>query len=85
MVSAGVLVVSLAIAGFATGAWISSMIGVSVDSPRLKPYEQAIAAGELLMMVDVPVERVDEIQALIRKHHPQVQPEGTEPDIPAFP
>lgn len=85
VVSAGALVLSLALAGGAVGAWVSSMIGVSVDSPRLRPYEQAIEQGKLLMMVDVHPHRVDEIEALVRRNHPQVQAEGVDPTIPAFP
>jgi hypothetical protein len=85
VISAGALVLALALAGGTAGAWISSMVGVSVDSPRLKPFEQAIARGELLMMVDVPKERVAEIEHTVCALHPQARPEGIEPDIPAFP
>ncbi|MBW4046534.1 MAG: DUF1269 domain-containing protein [Proteobacteria bacterium] len=85
VISAGALVVALAVTGTALGAWISSMIGISVESPRLKPYERAIEGGQLLMMVDVPAPRVSEIETLIARHHPTARPEGIEPDIPAFP
>lgn len=37
------------------------------------------------MMIDVPRERVDEINELVKKQHPEAQPEGTEATIPAFP
>ena len=37
------------------------------------------------MLVDVPKDKVDSIQDAIRKHHPEVDFEGTEPTIPAFP
>ncbi len=67
------------------GAWISSMIGVSVDSPRLKPFEEAIQSGQLLMMVGVSADRVDEITTRIYRHHSDAKPEGIEPNIPAFP
>lgn len=85
VVSAGAIVLSLALAGGAVGAWMSSMIGVSVDSRRLKPYEDAIAAGDLLMMIDVAPQRVPEIEEMISRLHPQARPEGVDPDIPAFP
>jgi hypothetical protein len=61
------------------------MIGISAPSSRLKDFETAIAKGELLMMVDVPKVRVDEITTLVRQHHPEAVIEGTEPVIPAFP
>ncbi len=85
VISAGALVLGLALAGSTAGAWISSMIGVSVKSPRLAPFEEAISRGELLMMVDVPKERVAEIERAVCALHPLARPEGVEPDIPAFP
>ncbi len=85
VVSAGAIVLSLALAGSAVGAWVSSMIGVSVNSRRLKPYEDEIEQGALLMMVDVPAARVAEIEQMIERLHPGARPEGVEPDIPAFP
>ncbi len=85
VVSAGALVLSLALAGSAVGAWVSSMIGVSVESPRLKPFEQAIEQGSLLMLVDVPAARADEIGALVASVHPQARHGGIDPDIPSFP
>lgn len=78
-----VLVSSLAGAGI--GAWISSMVGISIGNRRIQQFESAMEKGEFLMMIDVPKDRVEEIEAVIRKHHPEVECEGTEPHIPAFP
>mgnify|MGYP000048903271 FL=1 len=61
------------------------MIGISAPSSRLTDFEAAIERGELLMMLDVPKGRVEEITDLVKKHHPEAQIEGTEPVIPAFP
>lgn len=36
-------------------------------------------------MIDVPKDRVEEIEALIKKHHPDAECGGIEPEIPAFP
>jgi hypothetical protein len=38
-----------------------------------------------LVLADVPKKRVEEIEARIKVHLPQVEIEGTEPVIPAFP
>jgi hypothetical protein len=46
------------------------MIGVDVLNTRLKRFEGAIEKGELLMMVDVGKDRVEEIEQLIKSHHP---------------
>jgi len=82
---AGGAILGIGLAGAGVGAWVSSMIGISAPSSRLTEFEKAIEAGQLLMMVDVPKERVDDISTLVRSHHPEAHIEGTEPVIPAFP
>lgn len=85
VVAGGGIVLASGLAGAGVGAWLSGMIGLNVDNTRLKQFEAAIEQGELLMMIDVPRNRVDEITALVATHHPEAHPEGTEPTIPAFP
>lgn len=79
------LIAVLAMLGGVFGAWSSSMIGVSTPSNRLKRFEPAIEKGQILLMVDVPRSRVDEIEARLQKLHPEAHLEGVEPNIPAFP
>jgi len=81
----GGAILGIGLAGAGVGAWVSSMIGISTPSSRLTEFEKAIEEGQLLMMVDVPKERVDDISTLVRSHHPEAHIEGTEPVIPAFP
>jgi len=78
-----ILGTSLAGAGF--GAWISGMIGMDVPNSQIEKFEGAIEKGEVLMMVDIPKTRVEEIEALVQSHHPEADMGGTEPHIPAFP
>ena len=78
-----VLATSLAGAGF--GAWMSGMIGVDVHNTQITQFEDGIQRGEILMMVDVPKTKVEEIEKLVHSHYPQAQMGGTEPNIPAFP
>ena len=85
LVLGGGAILGIGLAGAGVGAWLSSMIGISVPSTRLTEFEDAIKEGSLLMMVDVPKTRVEEITALIKQHHPEAEIEGTEPVIPAFP
>ena len=61
------------------------MVGSSIDNRRIQQFEKAIEKGEFLMMVDVPRLRVEEIELLVKKHHPEAECEGTEPTIPPFP
>jgi hypothetical protein len=82
---AGGAVVLMTMAGAGFGAWVATMIGVDVPSTRLRRFAEAIEKGELLMMVDVGKDRVEEIEQLIKSHHPEADIEGTDPTIPAFP
>jgi hypothetical protein len=72
-------------AGAGVGGWLASMVGVSVPSTRLKKFEDAIKDGEFLVLVDVKRDRVNEIEALVKKHHPEADIEGSEPKMPVFP
>jgi hypothetical protein len=85
VIGGGALILGGALAGAGIGSWLAGMVGLSVGNTRLKPYEDAIEHGKLLLMVDVPRDRVEEIHELVRKHHPEAEFEGTEPTMPAFP
>ena len=85
LVLGGGAVLAMTLAGAGFGAWASSMIGVARDSSRLEKFREAVDAGEILMLVDVPKHRVDEIDDMIRTHHEDVDIEGVEPNIPNFP
>ena len=84
VIAGGVLLMTT-LAGAGIGAWAGGMIGVSVGNTRIKRFEEAIEAGQLLLLADVPKSRVDEIEERVKQHLPQVEIEGTEPTIPAFP
>jgi hypothetical protein len=80
-----VTILVTALIGAAFGAWVSSMIASSIPNSRLKTFEAGIQAGRVLMMVDVPASRVDEIRKLVATHHPEASGGTPEPTIPAFP
>jgi hypothetical protein len=79
------LVAVLAIVGAGFGAWASSMIGASTPSNRLKRFAPALKQGQILLMVDVPRSRIDEIESRLQVLHPEARHEGIEVNIPAFP
>jgi hypothetical protein len=76
---------ALAAAGSAFGAWSASMIGASMPSRRLQRFEAAVAHGNILLMVDTPSLRINEIEAMLHARHPEGHDEGLEPNVPAFP
>ncbi|MBI3283328.1 MAG: DUF1269 domain-containing protein [Burkholderiales bacterium] len=73
------------IGGALFGTWASGMAAAAIPSSRLKPFNERIERGQVLLMVDVPFRRVSEIEAMIAKRHPEVSFGGVEPHIPAFP
>ncbi len=85
VVVAGGVMLAMGLAGAGMGAWLGGMIGMDVSNTRLARFEEAIKAGEILMLVDVPKQRVEEIEDLVRQHHPEAEFEGTDPQVPAFP
>lgn len=73
------------IGGMLLGAWASTLIGVSTPSVALKPFEGELEAGKILLMVDVPHSRVEEIQSLLESRHPEAERKGIDLTMPAFP
>lgn len=66
------LSVGLGIGGGLFGAWVSTMIGVSVHDVKVDKYERDLEKGAFLMMVDVTDRREAAIHAIIHRHHPEV-------------
>ncbi|MFO1422832.1 MAG: DUF1269 domain-containing protein [Candidatus Competibacteraceae bacterium] len=85
VVAGGGVVLASGLAGAGVGAWLSGMVGLNIGNTRLKRFEEAIEQGELLMIIDVPRDRVEQISKLVATHHPEAHLEGTEPTVPAFP
>ncbi|HMJ49073.1 MAG TPA: DUF1269 domain-containing protein [Burkholderiales bacterium] len=80
-----VTVLIAALIGAVPGAWVSSLVASAVPNSRLSKFAKDIEEGKILMMVDVPARKVEQIRALVEKRHPEAAPGGMEPTIPAFP
>ena len=74
-----------ALVGALLGAWVSTMVGLQVGNTSLKDFEQEVAQGKILLMLDVPASRYEEIRAIIARTHPEAIDRGNEPTVPAFP
>ncbi len=72
LVLGGGAVLGLSLFGAGFGAWASAMIGVSIPNKTVEQYEQAIEAGQFLIMVDIPKEDEFRTFDLIRRHHPEI-------------
>ncbi len=80
-----VTVLGTAALGGLFGMWVASMVGSAVPSSRLRPFEKPIEQGMILLLVDVPEHRVDDVKAIVGRNHPEAIDRGLEPNIPAFP
>ena len=76
----GALLACLA-AGAGIGSWMGSMVALDIPSSRHRDFQKAIDKGELLMLIDVPKDRVQDIETLIMAHHPEAEFERVEPSL----
>lgn len=74
-----------ALIGGIFGAWVASMIGSSTPSSRLRAFQQTIEEGHILLIVDIPRDRIEEVRRIVKSHHPEVEDRGIDPTIPIFP
>ena len=61
------------------------LIGSSTPNVHLKDYEQDFEAGRLVLILDVPKSRVEEIGALVKDHFPTIRDYQVDATMPAFP
>jgi hypothetical protein len=80
-----VTVLGATIIGALFGVWASSMVASAIPNSRLRQFQPMIDKGNILVMVDVPEHRTEEIKSLLRDRHPEAEHRGLEPHIPAFP
>ena len=80
-----VTVLIATVIGAVFGAWAASLVALSVPNTRLKPFQKDIDAGKILLMVDVPPSRIEELKELVSRRHPEATAHGIEPTLPAFP
>ena len=67
------------------GAWIASLAGTSVPNSRLKIFQDDIAHGKILLIVDVPARRAEWLREMILKRHSEVSSSAMESSTLAFP
>lgn len=78
-------ILAAAIGGALFGAWVSGMVAAAIPNSRLKAYQDDIARGRVLLILDLPYQRVPEIEEIIAKRHPEIRFGGEEPHTPVFP
>jgi len=69
-------------AGATIGSLMGGLAGMNSGNSRLRQFEEAIERGELLVLIDIPKDRIEAIRKLVIKHHPEAEFEGIEPILP---
>jgi len=77
------VVLIMALLGALIGTWASGMIAASTPNTHLARFADDLKHGKILLMLDVPKDRIEEITHTIQKHKAVEQ--GRDPTIPAFP
>jgi uncharacterized membrane protein YeaQ/YmgE (transglycosylase-associated protein family) len=80
-----VAVLVAALIGALLGVWVAAMVGLQVPNSRLRAFQQDLEEGRVLLMLDVPSGRGDEMRDIIARRHPEAVDRGNEPTVPAFP
>ena len=65
-------------AGAGVGSWMGSMVALDIPNSRHRDFQGAVESGQFLMLIDVPKDRVEDIENLILIHHPEAELERVE-------
>ncbi len=79
------VVALFAMLGSIFGVWTSGLIGTDVPNTQLARFRRALSRGKILMMIDVPKDRVVEIKTIMKKQHPEANESGMDAMYPVFP
>ena len=79
----GLIVLGCTLFGAGFGVWTSGMMGSSTKKTGLKGLEKDMDDGKILLITDVPVDKVNIITSKIRAHKEAIMG-GSEPSMPAF-
>ncbi|MFN2644543.1 MAG: DUF1269 domain-containing protein [Burkholderiales bacterium] len=80
-----VAAVIASLVGALLGLWMGSMAASAAPNSRLRQFDDALAHGKVLMILDVPYERLERIRETVAERHPEVLATSQETRYPAFP
>lgn len=73
LVLGGGALLATTLAGAGLGALVSGLIAKDIPNRQLMSFQDAIASGQLLLIIDVPKTQVDDVMELVRNHHPEAE------------
>jgi hypothetical protein len=80
LILGGGALMGTAAAGAGLGALVTALLGSQEHNHEFDAYQRAIAAGKLLLIVDISREQEEEVRSTILRHHPgaMIRSTGTE-------
>lgn len=69
----GAAIIGTTLAGASFGSLVSALIARDIPNHELTDFQVRVALGEILLLLDIPTQRVEEIMKLIRVTHPEAQ------------
>jgi hypothetical protein len=65
------------------GLWLLLPLGIMIASNvHLDAFRDALRHGEILLMVDTPQDRVNEVEHGVQRHHPEAVAAGSSRNMP---
>jgi len=64
------------------GAWASARAAATIPSPALERFSHGLDAGQILLMLDVPLNRLTEVKQMLERNHPDYQFGGVDAHLP---
>ncbi|MDX1655101.1 MAG: DUF1269 domain-containing protein [Candidatus Competibacteraceae bacterium] len=77
LVLGGGAILGMGLIGAGLGAWIAGTQGENLSDYQIEEFEQAIEEGQILLLIDVPAERAEEVIELVKYHQNQWERELT--------
>ncbi|MHB1950690.1 MAG: DUF1269 domain-containing protein [Acidiferrobacteraceae bacterium] len=85
VLAGGATVLATTVAGASVGVFGAALKGLDVPNTRLREFEDDIKRGQILIIVDVPADKVETTRVAMAAEHLQVKDKGRDPVMPRFP
>ena len=72
----------MGLVGAGTAACLGCLLGADKENVRVRELESAILDGQLLVLVEVPTERVGDFEAFVKQGYPEAQLKATASTFP---
>lgn len=71
--------------GILFGGWAASLVGAALPNSQLAKFQPELEKGKLLLIIDVPARRIQQIEEILQQRHPEMQFCGEDTHRPVFP